>query len=225
MLNFFDHLISYIAPHECLACGVEGALLCTDCLPLLPDIVPQCYRCHRTDNSSKTCQTCSSHAPLKKVWIRTPYEGFAEQLVKDLKFNRAFQAAGTIADAIYEQFAHQFSENTVLVPVPTATSRIRQRGYDQSVLIARALAKKTNLPCSQVLVRHGQQRQTGNSRTKRVLQLEGVFSIRQRFLKNTDEIMLVDDVLTTGATVASAAKALRQSGVKKVSAVVFARAE
>lgn len=224
MLAFLDKLTSYIAPHECFACGVEGAPLCTSCTQLLPEIIPQCYRCHRTDAGSKTCKSCRKYASLQNVWIRTPYEGFSEELVKSLKFNRALQSAEVIAFSLYEQFAVHFPAETIFVPVPTASSRVRQRGYDQSVLVAKFMSKNTGLPCLQALVRSSQVRQTGSSRKQRLEQVENIFHIRHA-VPASKHVVLVDDVLTTGATLESAAKTLKKIGARKISAVVFARAE
>jgi ComF family protein len=224
MQLFLDKLISYIAPHECFACGLEGSLLCATCLPLLPTLQPQCYRCHRTDKGSKTCKSCRSSTSLRNVWIGTQYEGFAEELVKGLKFNRAIAGADTIATFLADTFATELPETGILVPVPTATSRVRQRGYDQSVRITKALAKKAGLPYANFLMRHGQQRQTKSSRSERLTQLKDAFIVRALLPKET-EIILVDDILTTGASLEAAAAALKQAGAKKVSALVFARAE
>lgn len=225
MLFFLDKLISYIAPHECLACGLEGALLCSVCLPLLPEIQPQCYRCYRTTNGNKTCASCRRGSPLECVWIRSSYDGFAEALVRSLKFNRALMAADTIAASLANQFISAFPKNGVIVPIPTASGRVRQRGYDQSVLIAKALSRKTKLPYSSMLLRRGQQRQTGSSRSHRLMQLQDAFQIKQHKILTTKEVILVDDVFTTGATLEAAARTIKQAKAKKVHALVFARAE
>lgn len=223
MLQFLDQLLSYIAPHECITCGVEGDLLCVTCLPLIPDIQPQCYRCHRTDSANKTCKNCKRNSPLESVYIRSIYEGVAEELVKTLKFNRAIAAADTIATSLAAQFATELSQDSCIVPVPTASSRVRKRGYDQSLVIAKILAKKTKLPYESLLVRSGQSRQVDSSRSQRFSQLQHAFIAKQ--MHKPREVILVDDVLTTGATLESAARALKAAGVKKIQAVVFARAE
>jgi ComF family protein len=223
MLTFIDKTIGILAPHLCFACGIEGALICAACLPLLPEIRPQCYRCHATNNGWSTCTRCRKSSLLENVLIRTTYDGFGEQLVKSLKFERAASAAQTIAQSLAEPA--MVPNGAVLVPIPTATSRVRERGYDQSVIIAKQLAKITDARCVTMLERYGQQRQTGSTRSQRLAQLENAFRVKPKKAADTTEVILVDDVLTTGATLETAAKVLRQSGIKHISALIFARAE
>lgn len=225
MLTLLDTLTSFIAPHQCLGCGHDGDLLCAVCLPLLPELQPQCYRCRRTDGGNLTCKNCRRNSPLQHVWIGTTYDGIGEALMKKLKFERALAAANTITRSLADQFGTALPSHALLVPIPTATSRVRQRGYDQSVIIARKLARHTGLPCASLLSRYGQQRQTGSSRKQRLLQLEDAFRVRPKKLQDAKTVILVDDVLTTGATLEMAAKTLKQAGVKHISAITFARAE
>ncbi len=223
MLDFIDTLISYVAPHECLACGTEGQVLCSYCRQFLPDMPPGCYKCGAESASYAVCETCNEASGLQNVWVRTPYEGFAQELVQRLKFERAYSVSTTIAVSLLDSFAYLLPVGAVIVPIPTASSRVRARGYDQSVLIAKAFAKRVKLPYSTALSRIGQHRQTGNKRTHRLMQLEQVFEVKNHTLKNKP-IILIDDVLTTGATIESAASALRKAGFEHISAMTFARA-
>jgi ComF family protein len=117
-----------------------------------------------------------------------------------------------------------FDEDAVLVPVPTATSRVRQRGYDQAELLCRELASLTRLPYRTALARHGQSRQVGTNRTERRAHLEGALRVRHPETIQGKHVVLVDDVLTTGATIEAAAKVIRRAGAKRVDAIVFAQA-
>lgn len=225
MLTLLDTIIGFLAPHECLGCSREGALLCPDCLLLLPDTVPRCYRCSSTKGGDKTCKLCRKYSPLESVRVCTLYEGVPEALVRRLKFERALAGAHTIARAAALHHGRSLPEDAVLMPIPTATSRVRQRGYDQAEQISRRLAKLTGRRSVSGLVRYGQQRQTGSSRRERLRQLDGAYSVRTHKISGISSVVLVDDVLTTGATLESAARTLKQAGTKHVSALVFARAE
>lgn len=223
MLTFLDKIIGFVAPHHCLACGKDGSPLCSNCSSLLPDAQPRCYRCHNAARGSMTCQKCVKHAHIREVIVVTEYTSFAEDLIHKLKFERTYEAAHVVASIMASLLDPQ--EDMLIVPVPTATSRVRRRGYDQSVAIARALAKQTKLPCSAILRRYGQARQTGSSRKQRLDQLKDAFAVRTRKDITSRHIILVDDVMTTGATLESAAHALRKAGVTTISAITFARPE
>ncbi len=115
-------------------------------------------------------------------------------------------------------------ENALLVHIPTATSRVRQRGYDQAELIARQAAKRMGLPHKGALMHLGQKQQHGASRAQRLAQLRDAFRIIRPDLIEDRHIVLVDDVITTGATLDAAAQALKAAGAKRVSALIFAQA-
>ncbi|MCA9323620.1 ComF family protein [Candidatus Saccharibacteria bacterium] len=115
------------------------------------------------------------------------------------------------------------SDGTLLCPIPTAPSRVRQRGFDHALHITKRLSRHTKVPYQQLLRRHTNVRQLGASRLNRIRQMEREFeAIKQGEIKGK-HVILVDDVFTTGATLSAAAKVLRKAGARRVSAVVFAQ--
>jgi ComF family protein len=217
--RLIDPLLASVAPHVCLACQREGALLCTDCVALLSDIEPSCYRCERI-GSWKVCEQCREHVALRRVQIMTPYESFAEALLQAYKFERVYNAHRQIAQVLTSA---PYPKSSLLVPVPTITDHVRQRGYDHALKITQRLGKLTGLPTAQLLERTNQVSQTGKKRAERLSQLDGAIALRRTPPKNV-KIVLIDDVMTTGATLEQCARVLRAAGVKQISAVAFARA-
>jgi ComF family protein len=144
--------------------------------------------------------------------------------VRLLKYSGLRAAVSDMAGAIAERVAFPSSASVLLVPVPTASSRVRQRGYDQAVLLAKALARQADFPYASLLLRSGQQRQVGASRRQREAQLASAFVVRRAKKIEGARVILVDDVKTTGATLEAAALALKQAGAKSVEAAVFAQA-
>lgn len=222
MAGLIDKIISLVAPHSCLGCGAEGSLLCEWCKPSANSPVPpRCFHCQQVMDDYKVCKACRRHGPLAHVWVASVYEGLAKELLTKLKFERAVAAADIVAELMLEPLP--YFEGVVVTYVPTASSRRRKRGYDQSELIAKSLSRRLDLPCKSLLARTGQTRQVGANREKRSRQLEGVYRpINARQIKDK-KILLVDDVATTGATLFEAAKTLRRAGAKQVNAVVFAQ--
>ncbi|HVV25549.1 MAG TPA: ComF family protein [Candidatus Saccharimonadales bacterium] len=227
-MSFFDALISKLAPHECLGCGYEGQLVCAACSAALATVPPRCYRCHRLTSEARTCETCRSASSLKRVHVAAPYDSFAKDLIWQLKFHGAQAAAVVMAEHLAPLLSDLYDSPTgkaaVLVPVPTATGRARSRGYDQAKLLARELSRRTALPYADCLRRSGQTHQVGASRTQRLAQLQGAFRLKNSSVRPGRSIILVDDVLTTGATLEAAAAILHQAGFPDVQAAVFAQA-
>lgn len=222
-MPLLDTLLSVVAPHACLVCRREGSLLCEWCvLDAFEPIPSRCYNCKRLTIDSATCVSCKRRAPLRHVWIRTQYSGVPKQLLHSFKFDRARAAAPLLAAAMGEALPY-LPASTLIVPVPTATSRVRQRGYDQAVLLAQEVARQTSHNTEHAVVRLTQSRQVGSDRTHRLKQLETAFLIpKPQHIRGRD-ILLIDDVITTGATLQTLARNLKQNGAKSVSALLFAQ--
>ena len=219
-----EKLLTIIAPHECLGCGREGRLLCGNCAEDLPPAVSRCYRCQRATAGFRTCRSCKA-SPLHAAHAAVRYEdeGLSRAVVWRLKFERAKAAAGDIAPLLpLPPIVGDRAQ--LLVHVPTATSRTRQRGYDQADLIARHVSTLSGVPHVAALARLGQHRQVGTSGETRRRQLRGAFRVTQPALVSGKHIVLIDDVVTSGATLEAAAHALKQAGAWRVDAAVFAQA-
>lgn len=224
-MRLLEHFFSLIAPYQCLNCGREGSLICLWCREeALPEAVSRCYRCNRLTGFGAVCPADRRKSPLKHVFTRTEYEGAAKELVHKMKFSYSIGAAGLIAAELVNTLP-ALPEGTIIVHVPTITSHVRTRGFDHARRIAAELSKATGLPHVPALSRIGQHRQVGSKLHKRLSGMEGVFRTNQEYMIKGAPILLVDDVVTTGATLEAAARLLKSAGAKSVDAVVFARAK
>lgn len=194
-------------------------------------VPPLCAACGRTCRSEATlCTRCSrrlaaadplegSGAPgLDRAWSSAPHEAVARNLVTALKFRRLLPVADLMADRIQWLAPGALLSGTI-VPVPTAPLRSAIRGFDPAVEIAAALAKRTELPLSSCLARRGGGRQVGKRRAQRI----GHPPLIQASGPVPRSVLLIDDVLTTGATLSSCARALRSAGAIRVAAITFTR--
>lgn len=221
-MSVLEKLVRVIAPHYCLGCEVEeDRLLCSSCVLSLPLVPSRCYRCKAVTENYQTCQRCSAYTPLKRLEAYTFYKDLAKELVHHTKYERAQSGAVEMAHMLATRI--DIPDGAILTHVPTATSRVRARGYDHARLLTKALPK-AGLPSHVLLARLGQTHQVGARRSERVRQLEGAFRPVHIDQIRGKHIVLVDDVLTTGATLEKAARVLRQAGAARVDAVVFAQA-
>ena len=155
-----------------------------------------------------------------RVWAPMAYAGPARDLVRALKFRGATAVADTMAAQIVAN-ATSLMLGGALVPVPLHPRRLRRRGYNQAGLIAEALSLRTGLELAGCLERAGSSAtQVGRDRRERSLGPAGSVELRSTA---PGRVTLVDDVATTGATLAACAAVLRDGGAIEVAAVVFAR--
>ncbi len=222
-MSILDRIVSVYAPFACLGCELEtNRLLCTACTETVARVPSRCYRCQATTRGYEVCAACRRKTPLRRVAVWAHYEGLAKELIRRAKYERARTGLLEAADCMVTHLA-QFGPNVLLVPVPTATSRARQRGYDQATVLARQLARKHHLPYARLLARLGQAHQVGAGRAERVAHLKDAFRAIHTDRIQGVHILLIDDVCTTGATLESAAQVLRKAGAKRVDALVFAQ--
>lgn len=176
-MNIFERLVSVIAPHCCIGCGIENDLvLCEACRQGLPLIPSRCYRCKAVAESYAVCRDCRGTTPLRQVVAYTHYQAGAKELLHRTKYERAKAGADGMA-AMVTDIAYVLGEDCLLAHVPTATSRVRARGYDHARLLASALSWRTGLLQVNLLARIGQAHQVGANRAARLRQLENAFRV------------------------------------------------
>ncbi len=191
--------------------------MCSDCRARLPCRHPTCWRCNSLSNNWRVCRSCRRDQGPRAVIAPCSYQEVAATLVASLKFKHARAAAKAMSR---EMAAYTDASYYGVTFVPTAKKRVRQRGYDQAELLARSLAHELKLPCYRLLHRTGSSRQVGSSRQQR--QKQAAMSYKCNANLSGKQILLVDDVISTGATVYACSKLLRRQGAKHVDVVVFA---
>jgi ComF family protein len=214
--------LDLLVPPSCAGCGLPGGALCAGCRgALVPIPAPACEGCgHPVPIPVARCPACRPAL----AWARQAvlYAGPAPRLIAALKDRRRRALAGVVADLMAA--APRPPAGAVLVPVPLGARRLRERGFNQSLLIAAALGARWGAPVEDVLDRVREEApQRGASADARARQVAAAFATRPGRAA-PPVACLVDDVHTTGATLASCARALRRGGAGWVGAVAFARA-
>jgi len=178
-----------------------------------------CVVCKRPTNSSWLCSSC--RVPYERIWVVGERKGVLQRLIGLYKFERARSAYRMLGDLLLKVLP-ELPSNTVIVPVPTVSSHIRERGYDHMLLIAKYVAKKRGLDCKQLLLRKTNTKQRQTSAKTRLEQARQAF-IAKMNIDQEVPYLLIDDVITTGATIKYASQTLLDSGAKLVWVAAIAR--
>jgi ComF family protein len=223
-MSFLENLLGVIAPPTCCLCGSEGTALCGGCTTSLSPVPSACFRCGKQTESFKVCPACRRVTHLRQVWISSYYDETARSIIKGYKFDHYRALSGPIARHMADVMtSSNYNPKSILVPVPTATGRVRERGFDHTATVCADIAKRLGLPWQPLLLRFGQSKQVGASRKQRLTQLENSYRVSSSATVAGRHIILVDDVITTGATIETAAKTLKAQGASSVSALIFAQ--
>ena len=218
--TMIDTLLSYIAPYHCSGCGQTGTLLCDNCKYNINfDEFFSCLNCNMPANSNGVCRTCK--LPYSKAWCVGERTDVLEALINGYKFDRVKATYRVLGDLLLEKVDH-LPKETIIVPIPTIGTHIRTRGYDHSLLIAQHFARKRGLVCRQLIQRATATKQKGASKSVREAQARQAFIVKPQLAPDVP-YLLIDDVVTTGATVTYAAKGLRDAGAEHVWVAAIAR--
>lgn len=222
-------------PGRCLSCGeggTEAIDLCIACQSSLPWLGPACPRCalplHAEGagaGEAAPCSTCQAKPPpLTEVHAPCLYAAPIDRLLPRFKFHHDL-AAGRLLSQLMAEHCFALPRPDALVPVPLHRARLRQRGYDQALELARPLASALGIPIRTDLLRRvrATAQQTRLDAAERARNLHRAFQANAA-LALPAHVVLIDDVMTTGATLHAAAHALRQAGAGRVDAWICARA-
>ncbi len=219
--------LDLLFPQHCVGCGKEGEFLCYSCRQSLPGITPPlCPRCGRPQPSGILCPGCVGWS-AQIDGIRSPFrfDGAMREAVHQLKYRNLRALAVPLAKLLQDYLFTDPVPAEVLVPVPLHRKRLRERGYNQSSLLARQLGKLANLPIVDdclIRQRHAPPQARTATVEERQSNVTDAFTCHDLRLRDK-QVLLIDDVSTSGATLDACAAALKAAGATSVWGLVMAR--
>jgi len=240
--NRLINSLSRLIGTYCALCGqgftahIHSGLFCPDCSQDLPKISPACHQCGISipttygDDSGARCGPCLTEPPTyDRVVSAFAYAAPIKQLVTQFKYQRQLAVGAMFAEILESHILKPHIQSCsqqvdAILPVPLHSSRLRQRGFNQALELARPLAKMLKLPLllSQISRQKNTLEQSSLSAKQRRSNLHKAFAVEQDIPYKS--VAIVDDVMTTGSTVEELSTLLKQNGVEHVEVWCVARA-
>ena len=237
-MQIWQEILNCFLPPRCQKCGKilkEDTGLCSTCFNEINFITePYCQKCGHPfeflsdSNGKMICGKClKNHRSVfrlsRSVFV---YDEESKNLILNFKFNDRTESANFLAKMLLVAGEDIFKAGIdVIMPVPLHYTRLLKRHYNQSALLCNELSKLSGIKCDNLsLVRHQKTRpQVELSGIARQKNVHNVFSVKNISAVKGKRVLLIDDVLTTGATLKECAKALKSSGAKSVDSLTLGR--
>lgn len=228
-------LIDLLFPKFCLGCGYVGVYLCSSCFKKLEPILKDtCIYCKRDSLYGLTHSGCTKTHNVDGLLSIYHYNPILKNIIKNIKYRLATEVWKDFYKIIPPKdicklgFYKELSVNFVIQPIPLSNNKYSERGFNQASLISSCFQKLLHFPVVDLLIRKkdtSSQAQTKNKRG-RYLNVQDAFAIKPEcrgLIYQTPNIILIDDVITSGSTVKEAAKILKEAGIKKIYVLTLAK--
>ena len=226
--KWFWIMLDGLFPPRCAGCGTSGVRWCQDCHTKAMRVMPPyCDICGNQQPEQGICYRCKANPPnITAVRSWAFFGGPLRKAVHRLKYQRDIGLGEVFAEPLVEVFGSFPWEIELIIPVPLGVARQKERGYNQSSLLARPVAYMMKIPYKpKALQRTRETRsQVDLTREQRKQNVAGAFQARREHVFGRN-ILVVDDVTTSGATLDSCAEALLRAGARIVYGLTLARAE
>jgi len=221
-MNLFLNLLF---PKRCVSCGQLGSYICKSCFSKIEFIEkPVCPVCQRQAIGGKTHPGCGSRYRLDGLVIACKYRGPVKKAIQKVKYRWVFDIGAILVDLLSSNlWRFDLPGEMVLVPVPLHQKRRKWRGFNQAELLTKSLSDKFSQSFADLLTRTVETKsQVGLDKKSRQKNVEGAFALKSNMNVRGKDILLVDDVYTSGATMQEACRILKKAGAKSVWAMAVA---
>lgn len=226
----FPKILDILLPRRCVGCNKLGSYFCRNCITKIKSTTNQiCPVCEKWAIGGATHPRCKTKYTIDGLTSIFHYDGIVQKAVKLLKYRFVSDLAKEFVELIPSaSFPSSIihSQSSILIPVPLHPSRLRFRGFNQAEVLGRLIADRLNISIKTDILKRTKKTKPQvemKDRKKRLANMENVFTVSPNTLiSQYPNILLFDDVFTTGATLRAAANVLKRAGAKKVWGVVMA---
>ncbi len=188
---------------------------------------PHCQHCGRFFSAGQTgiiCEECRKNpGSLEQIRSVLPYQDLARQIVNNLKYRQNRRLVEPMADYLSRIIQPESSHFQMIIPVPMFAGKLKKRGFNQAALLAEAVSARLGLPWNEGLKKlRDTHSQAGLGKQERLSNLQGSLSVESLLELAGCNVLLIDDVLTTGSTLEACSQVLQQNGAAEVWGLVFA---
>ncbi len=225
--KLFGLAVDSFFPRRCVGCGKVGDFLCPECLGKLPRLLkPLCPSCGRPQASGIVCSDCRRRQTvIDGIRSLFRFDDVIRNAIHQLKYRNLKAISPCLAELLADYIRSNTLPGEALVCVPLHPRRLRERGYNQSSLLARELGRRINLPVIEdclIRIKQAQPQVRAVSIEERRRNVADAFVCRDERVSGK-QIILIDDVCTSGATLESCAAALKSKGATSVWGLTLAR--
>ncbi|MFQ5868413.1 MAG: ComF family protein [Candidatus Zixiibacteriota bacterium] len=227
--NLWWDVLDFIYPQRCPVCQVTLSsgreLMCQNCMFRFREkkrlLEPYCPSCKRQSPSlSDGCGCEESDQALEAVFSLGVYDEEMKALIENFKYKRKRRLGSFLSEVLSERLLNsaEFPRADFIVTVPLHKRKLRERGFNQSEAVAGQLSEKLGIPVlsDSVIRKRNTRTQTGLSREERRKNVKGAFKLTGKVDLEGRRLLLVDDVLTTGATMSECARTLKSAGAERI---------
>lgn len=219
--TMIDSLLNFISPHRCSSCGEIGSILCESCKhDIISEPFLDCVLCTVPCGKRGVCDGCARVTGIEQAWCVAERQGGLKNLLDGYKFESK-RAASTACVELLDAVIPALPPDITVVSIPSAPSTVRARGFDHMGRIAEGFVAQRSLRRAKPLERASPVTLHFLSAAQRKKLGPTLFRMSENSVP--EQILLLDDIVTTGTTFRAAAKLLRGAGVKKIYLAAIAR--
>lgn len=225
--SYIDQFLNFIFPRTCYICGINERFICKSCRKLIHiNLVQRCHVCGKESRLGFAHLECKEGSYIDGLLYVVLYDGKIKNIIKDVKYHFYYTVLNEVGEIMADYLLRYNFENLIITSVPLHWRRKSYRGFNQSDLMAKSISKNSGIKYIEILKRNSNtKKQATLGREGRLENLKGAFALKYNLSLKGVNIIIVDDVFTTGSTLSECAKALKLAGAANVYGFCFAKSQ